>query len=80
MQEQKDNEVEPDKKKDALRAIIAEYNKQYGTNHTIGEFDQYYKDIQQRIKYQQYTNADLKHSNKIDITIVVDMLLTGLRL
>lgn len=77
VQEQKDNEVEPDKKKDALRAIIAEYNKQYGTNHTIGEFDQYYKDIQQRIKYHQYTNADLKHSNKIDITIVVDMLLTG---
>jgi len=76
-QEQKDNETEPDKKKEELRAIMADYNKQYGTNHTIGEFDLYYQDIQKRIKDQQYTNADYAHRNKIDIVIVVDMLLTG---
>ena len=28
-------------------------------------------------KNQKYTNKDYPHKNKIDITIVVDMLLTG---
>lgn len=76
-QEKEDNKVEPDKKKQALQTIIADYNKQYGTNHTIGEFDLYYQDVQQRIKFQKYSNADYAHKNKIDIVIVVDMLLTG---
>ena len=76
-QEQKDNEQEPDKKKAALMTIIADYNKQFGTNHSVNEFDAYYQDVQQRIKNQQYSNKDYAHKNKIDITIVVDMLLTG---
>lgn len=33
--------------------------------------------MQKRIKDQQYPNKDLKHAEKIDIVIVVDMLLTG---
>jgi type I restriction enzyme R subunit len=33
--------------------------------------------VQQRIKDQQFSNADYPRKNKIDITIVVDMLLTG---
>lgn len=37
----------------------------------------YYQDVQKRIKDQQYPNADLQRAQKIDITIVVDMLLTG---
>ena len=76
-QEQKDNEQEPDKKKAALMTIIADYNKQFGTNHSVTEFDAYYQDVQQRIKNQQYSNKDYANKNKIDITIVVDMLLTG---
>ncbi|MBS0551010.1 MAG: type I restriction endonuclease subunit R, partial [Proteobacteria bacterium] len=76
-QEKADNEVEPEKKKAALMAIIADYNTRFGTNHRIGEFDLYYQDVQKRIKDQQYPNADLPHAQKIDITIVVDMLLTG---
>jgi len=76
-QEKIDNEQEPDKKKEALKAIIADYNCQYGTNHSIGEFDLYYQDVQKRIKDQQYPNSDLPHRKKIDITLVVDMLLTG---
>tara|TARA_R110001592_G_scaffold111265_2_gene308182 strand:- start:8883 stop:11873 length:2991 start_codon:yes stop_codon:yes gene_type:complete len=76
-QEKKDNEVEPNKKKEALTAIISDYNKQYDTNHTITEFDLYYQDVQQRIKDQKYSNKDYPHSNKIDVMIVVDMLLTG---
>ena len=76
-QEKQDNEVEPEQKKAALKAILAEYNTRFGTNHTIGEFDLYYQDVQKRIKDQQWPKADLPHAQKIDITIVVDMLLTG---
>ncbi len=76
-QEKADNSVEPNKKKKALTRIIADYNRQYNTNHTISEFDGYYQDVQQRIKDQKYSNTDYAHKNKIDIVIVVDMLLTG---
>jgi type I site-specific deoxyribonuclease, HsdR family len=57
-QEKADNKVEPEKKKKALEAIISDYNKQYGTNHSITEFDLYYQDVQQRIKFQKFSNAD----------------------
>jgi type I restriction enzyme R subunit len=76
-QEQEDNKVDPEAKKKALGAIIADYNARYGTNHRIGEFDLYYQDVQKRIKDQQWPNADHPAEQKIDITIVVDMLLTG---
>ncbi len=76
-QEKEDNAVEPEKKKAALKAILADYNTRYGSNHTVGEFDLYYQDVQKRIKDQQWPNADHPHAQKIDLTIVVDMLLTG---
>jgi type I restriction enzyme R subunit len=76
-QEKADNQQDPEGKKAALKAIIADYNARYGTHHRIGEFDLYYQDVQKRIKDQQYPNADLPHAQKIDIVIVVDMLLTG---
>ncbi|MCG3114996.1 MAG: type I restriction endonuclease subunit R [Candidatus Manganitrophus sp. SA1] len=76
-QEKADNQLEPEKKKAALKAIIDDYNRQYGTNHSLNEFDLYYQDVQQRIKNHKYSNADYPRKNKIDITIVVDMLLTG---
>lgn len=78
-QEQEDNKQDPEGKKRALKTIIADYNARYGSNHSIGEFDLYYQDVQKRIKDQQFLNSDLprKGAEKIDITIVVDMLLTG---
>lgn len=76
-QEKADNEEAPEEKKQALKNIIAQYNKQYNTNHSINEFDLYYQDVQQRIKDQKYSNKDYPHKNKLDIVIVVDMLLTG---
>ena len=78
-QEKEDNRYDPEGKKAALKAIIADYNWQYGTNHNISEFDLYYQDVQQRIKDQKFPNRDLprKGQEKIDITIIVDMLLTG---
>ncbi len=78
-QEKEDNRHDPEGKKTALKAIIADYNQRYGTNHDINNFDLYYQDVQQCIKDQQFPNRDLpgKGQEKIDITIVVDMLLTG---
>jgi type I restriction enzyme, R subunit len=76
-QEKADNEHEPNKKKEALKNIIADYNTKYNTNHDLSNFDLYYQDVQKCIKDQQYPNKDLPHSQKIDIIIVVDMLLTG---
>lgn len=76
-QEQEDNKVDPEGKKEALKGILSEYNARYGTNHRITEYDLYYQDVQKRIKDQQWPNSDYPASKKIDITIVVDMLLTG---
>lgn len=78
-QERADNQHNPEEKKKALEVIIGDYNKRFGANHSINEFDLYYQDVQKRIKDQQFPNADLpkKGREKIDITIVVDMLLTG---
>lgn len=76
-QEKEDNQHNPEEKKQALIEIIEDYNVQYSTNHSINEFDLYYQDVQSRIKNQKFTNKDFPHKNKIDITIVVDMLLTG---
>lgn len=76
-QEKEDNKQNPEEKKAALKAIIADYNRQFGTNHDISLFDIYYQDIQRRIKDHKYSNKDYPAKNKIDITIVVDMLLTG---
>ncbi len=76
-QEKEDNKQNPEEKKKALINIIADYNVQFGTNHNINEFDLYYQDVQRRIKEQKYSNRDVPHKDKIDITIVVDMLLTG---
>lgn len=77
LQEKEDNKINPEEKKIALIEIIDDYNKQFGTNHNINEFDGYYQNVQARIKEQKYSNRDYPHKNKIDITIVVDMLLTG---
>ncbi len=76
-QEKADNEQEPERKKEALKGIIDDYNARYKSNHSINEFDLYYQDVQKRIKDQQFPNQDLPHTEKIDIVIVVDMLLTG---
>ena len=80
-QERQDNRVDPLGKKEALRRIISMYNQTYNTQHCIEEFDCYNSDVQQRIK-RQGRNVEQKKQKEekkqwIDITIVVDMLLTG---
>lgn len=76
-QEKEDNQQDPEGKKAALTRIVTDYNTRFGANHRISEFDLYCQDVQKRIKDQQYPNSDLPAAQKIDITIVVDMLLTG---
>ncbi len=78
-QEQADNRHDPEGKKAALTTIMDDYNQRFGTNFTLATFDEYYKDVQTRIKSQKYPNADLpqKGREKLDLVIVVDMLLTG---
>ena len=44
-QEKEDNQHDPEGKKTALKAIIADYNQQYSTNHDINNFDLYYQDV-----------------------------------
>ena len=44
-QELEDNKVEPNRKKEALAEIIADYNARFGTGHRIAEFDSYYQDV-----------------------------------
>ena len=76
-QEQEDNRQDPAGKKTALSSIVADYNDRYGTNHILVDFDSYYQDVQSRIKSHEWSNQDVPPGKKIDITIVVDMLLTG---
>ncbi len=75
--EREDYKIDAEGKKEHLKRIIAGYNERYGTNFRIEEFDLYYQDVQKRIKDQQFPNSDLPREQKIDLTIVVDMLLTG---
>lgn len=74
-QERQDNQVDPLGKKEALRRIISMYNRSYHTQHCVEEFDRYSRDVQQRIKWQG--RNEVTKEERIDITIVVDMLLTG---
>ena len=77
-QEREDNKYHPEHKKAALTAIMDDYNAQYGkANYSINTFDVYYNNIQTRIRNQKDPNATTPQKAKIDITIVVDMLLTG---
>lgn len=77
LQEKFDNKQNPEEKKAALKKIINDYNQRFQTNFALEDFDLYYQDLQQRIKSQKFPNDVLPQTKKIDLTIVVDMLLTG---
>ena len=76
-QEEADNREHPNENRAALAEIIDQYNGKYGTAFTTELIDEYYRDVQQRIKDQRYLNRDLPHSRKLDLVIVVEMMLTG---
>ncbi|MCQ2335867.1 MAG: type I restriction endonuclease subunit R [Paludibacteraceae bacterium] len=76
-QEQSDNRQNGKQNESELTKIISNYNKQFGTNFSTALFTEYYRDVQQRIKFQRYPNKDYPHKDKLDIVIVVEMMLTG---
>lgn len=76
-QEEADNEENPDGNREALDEIIRDYNTRYGSSFSVDLFDEYYRDVQQRVKDQKYPNKDYPHSKKLDVVIVVEMMLTG---
>ncbi len=76
-QEEADNNENPERNKSELGKIIDDYNAQFGTNFTVDLFDEYYRDVQGRLKDQKYPNKDLPHAKKLDVVIVVEMMLTG---
>lgn len=76
-QEEADNNEDPERNKSELGKIIDDYNAQFGTSFTVDLFDEYYRDVQARVKDQKYSNKDLAHAKKLDIVIVVEMMLTG---
>lgn len=76
-QEEDDNREHGEENKTALGEIIREYNAKFGTNWSVDLFDEYYKDVQQRIKDQKHPNKDYPHAQKLDVVIVVEMMLTG---
>jgi type I restriction enzyme R subunit len=75
-QEKRDNQQYPEGKKAAHKRIVTDYDTRFDTDHRIREFDLYYQDVQRRIKDQQYPDSDLPAAQKIDMSILVDMLLT----
>ena len=76
-QEEADNKENPEGNKSALKQIIDAYNKQFNTACSVELFDEYYRDVQQRVKDQKYANKDYPHDKKLDVVIVVEMMLTG---
>lgn len=76
-QEEADNRENPDGNRSALKSIIDQYNGKFKTNFGVETFDEYYRDVQQRVKDQKYPNKEYAHSKKLDIVIVVEMMLTG---
>ena len=76
-QEEADNQERPEENKSELAKIIDDYNAKFDTNFSVDLFDEYYRDVQGRIKEQKYPNKDLPHSKKLDVVIVVEMMLTG---
>lgn len=76
-QEVEDNKENPNEKYIALKEIIDDYNSKYGTEHDVNEFDLYYSDLQKRVKEQKKILETENKKQFVDITIVVDMLLTG---
>jgi type I restriction enzyme R subunit len=49
-----------------LETVMANYNEDFGTNYSTGDFSGYYKNLQKRVK-----------DKEVDLVLVVNMFLTG---
>lgn len=65
-------------KESALLEILTDYNARYGTTYSIPTWDQFKKDVSNRLAHKKPHNTIEKTPAKqIDILIVVDQMLTG---
>ena len=65
-------------KEEALLEILQDYNVRYGTAYSMPIWDQFKKDVANRLAHKKPRNAIEKTPEKqIDILIVVDQMLTG---
>jgi type I restriction enzyme, R subunit len=65
--------------RDKLEAIIADYNRMYGTSFNTKDsqaFENYFKDISKRLKDREKENFN-QEKDRLDILLVVSMFLTG---
>lgn len=64
--------------RDGLENIIRDYNAQFGTAFSTKDqkgMENYFKDITKKLREREKTNA--KDSDRIDLVLVVNMMLTG---
>lgn len=64
--------------REALDRIISDYNAQYGTAFSTKDqkgMESYFKDITKKLREREKVNA--KDSDRIDLVLVVNMMLTG---
>ncbi|MBK8530409.1 MAG: type I restriction endonuclease subunit R [Flavobacteriales bacterium] len=64
--------------RDAMDRIIGDYNAQFGTAFSTKDqkgLENYFKDITKKLREREKTNA--KDSDRIDLVLVVNMMLTG---
>ena len=73
-----DNDDEGTKREDAIIEMLEDYNAKYDTCFALAQYDKYKKDVAKRMGHKmQYANIDGKHSQQIDLLIVVTQMLTG---
>jgi type I restriction enzyme R subunit len=65
--------------KEFLTAAINDYNGMFKTNYSVDskEFENYYRNLSQRVKGEDGYGNKLKPEDKIDLLVVVGMFLTG---
>lgn len=71
-----DNDGGATDKEEALVEILSDYNDKYGQTYRIATYQSFKKDVSWRLAHKEkYRN--IKDSDKIDLLIVVDQMLTG---
>ena len=73
-----DNGDEGIQREVAIIEMLEDYNAKYDTCFDLAQYDKYKKDVAKRMGHKmQYANIDGKHSQQIDLLIVVTQMLTG---
>jgi type I restriction enzyme R subunit len=63
-------------KESSLLSLLEDYNKEYGVNFSLSNYDAYKKDVCARLAHK-HAYKNLEKGKEIDLLIVVNQLLTG---